>query len=288
MSAAESVAVACVCGIRHVRSALPIERLSPRINYIKGVSRIYSVFPWMGTGLDIYAIERLTHRQVRQHIEKSPAVIVPLGGCEPFGGAGELGAGSVCAYAVAGELSKRCGVLTAPLIPFGCSTPYIAFSGAAGVKPRTFVNMLCEILHGYVFQGVARIILVSAAPFNREPAAEALRRLGVKYPGVKTAFFDINTVLPDDKDIDFDRDDGLLLSILSYIRQKCAGDNIVAKLVDKGQYKTWRRRGRDPQKFRAICPDGLILSPDAGITIDRGREYFDGIVNAISEKIKVL
>ncbi|MCL2218461.1 MAG: 2-amino-4-hydroxy-6-hydroxymethyldihydropteridine diphosphokinase [Chitinispirillia bacterium] len=257
-------------------------------------------------------IERLTHLQIRRHIEKSPAVILPLGGCEPFGGAGEVGAESACVLEVARELSQRCKILVAPLIPLGCSSPFIAFSGAAGVKPRTFVNMLCEVLNAYVFQGISRIFLVSAAPFNREPAAEALRRVEEKHRGaVKTAFFDLNTVLCGDGGRDFDRDDGLILSVLSYIRHKsngidgipnailddapCMGGRprqpeiagINVKNVDPNQYKTWKRRGRDPQKFRAICPDGLILSPDNNeITPACGKEYFDRIVNAIHEKIK--
>jgi len=257
---------------------------------------------------DIFDIGRLTHLQVSRRIERCPAVIVPLGGCEPFGGAGELWTESECVLEISRELSRRTQVLMAPMIPFGCSTPFISFSGAVGVKPRTFVNMLCEILHGYVFQGISRIFLVSAAPFNREPAGEVLRRMGVKYPGIKTLFFDVNTILRDDKGVDFDRDDGLMLSILSYIRQKsanndmsCRGGNlppavndntspavdvINAKPIDAVQYKTWKRRGRDPQKFKAICPDGLLLSPNNNdITAARGKEHFDAIITIIKEKI---
>jgi creatinine amidohydrolase/Fe(II)-dependent formamide hydrolase-like protein len=188
----------------------------------------------------------------------------------------------------------------APLIPFGCSTPFISFPGAAGVKPRTFVNMLCEILHAYVFQGVNRIFLVSTAPFNRAPAAEALRRMEIKYRGIKTAFFDINTLLRDNVGVDFDRDDGLILSILSYIRQKQpddAGGRVNGDICGAArprppaaaQYKTWKKRGKDPQKFKAICPDGLILSPDNDdISAERGRDCFNRITGIIHEKIKVL
>jgi creatinine amidohydrolase/Fe(II)-dependent formamide hydrolase-like protein len=255
-------------------------------------------------GMDTYAVEGLTHRQASRCIESVRAIIVPLGGCEPFGSAGELGAGSVCVEAVAGELSARCRILSAPLIPFGCSMPFISFTGAAGVKPRTFVNMLCEILHAYVFQGVDRIFLVSAAPFNKEPVTEVLRRMGAKYPKVKTAFFDINTVLRGGKGADFDRDDELILSVSAYLRgiQRGESSGVDAETADGGvaldrvppsqtfkeQYRVWKRRGRDPQKFRKICPDGLLLSPDMEISPKQGQIYFERITDAIQKKITAI
>ncbi|MCL2183600.1 MAG: creatininase family protein [Chitinispirillia bacterium] len=235
---------------------------------------------------NIYDIERLTHEEVRRRIGEVPAVIFPLGGCEPFGAVGEVGAESACALEIARELSRVSGILIAPLLPFSCSGPFISFAGAAAVKPHTFVNMLCDILHSYVFQGINRIFLVNAAPFNWGPADEVMRRMTLKYPGLKMAFFDINTVLNGDKASDLDRDDGLILSLLSYIRLK-PFEGIDAKPLDKEEYKVWKRRGRDPQKFQAICPDGLMLPPDSGsITPAGGKELFERIVSAVHEKIK--
>jgi len=249
------------------------------------------------TGNGAYNLERLCTSQARERIALCPALILPLGGCEPFGGMGTLGTESVCAYKVAQELSGRFGILTAPLIPYGCSTPFISFAGAGGVKPRTFVNMLCEILHGYVFQGVRRIFLINAAPFNAEPAAEALVRLEAKYPEVKGVLFNIGDYDTEgaEKSCDTDRNDALLLSLLAYLSPDMFKDN-APKALTKGnapkalikEYWGWRKRGRDPRKLAALFPEGTFLAADAHISGQQGKRFFERIIEEISVKIEEL
>ena len=231
-----------------------------------------------------YNIESLTHEQIVRHIKERPAVIIPLGGCEPFGGVAAVGTESVCVAEIAGELSKRCNILVAPLIPFGCSAPFMSFAGSAGVKPRTFVNMLCDISHAYIFQGVKKIFLINAAPFNKEPMAEAARRLEAKYPQVSVAAFDINACMGSDAGID--RNDALLLSLLSYLRPELfTNEPICYNKIPQDQYRTWKKRGRDPQKLRKLSPNGLLLTSQPDICSTRGQEYFELIVETISKEM---
>jgi hypothetical protein len=258
------------------------------------------------SGVGVCELERLTYVRARQLIDECPAIIVPLGGCEPFGGIGGLGIESYCAAGIAKELSLRCRVLTTPVIPFGCSTPFIGFAGAAGLKPRTFINMLCDILRAYIFQGVEKIFLVNAAPFSREPAAEAAKRLMSAHLRVTALLFDINTVLRgdikggggdggkshiNDKNTCFDRDDALLLSIYAYLRQqKFDGiDQVVKKNIRQEQYRTWKKRGADPQKLRKLFPNGLLLQPDvdinSAINSERGEENFRRIIELLQKEI---
>jgi len=267
------------------------------------------------TGSDICELERLTYLQARRFIDERPALIVPLGGCEPMGHFGALGAESVCAASIAKKLALLCRILLAPVIPFGCSTPFIGFAGAAGVKPRTFVNMLLDILHAYIFQGIEKIFLISAAPFNVKPTVEAVNRLMTAYPQVTVLLLDINTILMrnikdggdkgginintdigsrkknKDTGVGFDRDDALLLSIYAYLRQENFDgiDSIICSNVDEARYRTWQKRGMDPQKLRKLFPDGLLLSSgtdiNSVISIECGRESFDRIVETLRKEI---
>jgi creatinine amidohydrolase/Fe(II)-dependent formamide hydrolase-like protein len=230
---------------------------------------------------EAYEIERLTHEQVRVYIEERPAVVVPLGGCEPLGAIGMMGAESVCVSEIAKEVSRRCRILTAPLVPFGCSTPFMSFPGASGVKPRTFINMLCDILHAYVFQGVGRIIIISAAPFNREPAEEVLKRIVSRYPKVRIVFFDINSMLGGQNN-GIDRNDALLLSLFMYLRPDVSiHQNWTGRQNWIDQYRVWKKRGRDPEKLKKLCQDGLLMMEDGEISQELGRDYFERIVGMI-------
>ncbi|MCL2689524.1 MAG: creatininase family protein [Chitinispirillia bacterium] len=246
---------------------------------------------------NVYNIEQLCTFEVKERISQSPVLIVPLGGCESFGSFGAVGAESLCVKKVTDALSARFSVLTSATIPFGCSTPFISFAGAAGVKPRTFINMLCEILHGYVFQGICKIFLVNAAPFNINPAAEAIRRLEKKYHQVKCVFFnicdcDINDIKKLNKNVD--RDDELILSLVSYLspdmikEKKCGLTPSQSKIVNDTEYKNWKKRGRDPQKLAALFPQGTFLAQDAEFCADQGELFFERIVENASARLEAL
>jgi len=269
-----------------------------------------------------YRVDLLTHGQAFERLAARPAVILPLGGCEPFGGAGPIGVETLCAARISDELSVRCRVLAAPPLPFGCSTPFISFHGASGVKPRTFINMLCDIIHAYALQGAARVFLVNAAPFNKTPALEAAKRIEKKYGGVKVFVFDVNTLAgtvnntggvdnvnavnnsrnnKDNTDYRADRADAALLAIAAYLGQEPV--NVDTSVIDKSginptgrksvtadQYRAWKKRGADPQKLRKLFPEGLLLPSDGGglidITPQRGKELFDRVAGFMQERIE--
>jgi len=245
-----------------------------------------------------YRVDLLTSGQVAEHLAERPAVILPLGGSEPFGGIGGIGVETLCAERIANELSTRCRILSAPTLPYGCSTPFMAFPGAAGVKPRTFINLLCEIIHSYILQGAKRIFLINAAPFNKTPAAEAAKRIEKKYAGAKIFLFNLNELVYGADGADnadrIDRADAALLAIARYLKHEPANfdtSSIKSARVTPNQYRAWRKRGADPQKLRKLFPDGLLLpQPDDGapiidITPERGKELFDRAVTSIQEQI---
>jgi creatinine amidohydrolase/Fe(II)-dependent formamide hydrolase-like protein len=197
---------------------------------------------------------------------------------------------SLCAKGVADSLSERFGVLTSALIPYGCSTPFISFAGAAGVKPRTFINMLCEILHGYIFQGICKIFAVNAVTFNAEPAAEALRRLEAKYSHVKCVLFNIDGGAMKSG---VDRNDELILSLAAYLdpymfKKEGALPQIQSRNVSEAEYRSWRKRGRDPQKLAALFPQGTFLASDAQLSAEQGKLYFERIVEDASARLEAL
>jgi creatinine amidohydrolase/Fe(II)-dependent formamide hydrolase-like protein len=240
-----------------------------------------------------YRVDLLPAARAGEILRARPAVIFPLGACEPFGGAGAMGTPTVCAEGIAAELSARCRILRAPAVPFGCSTPFISFPGAFGVKPRVFVNMLCEIAGAHIFQGAKRIFAVSAAAFNREPALEAFKRIEAKHRGVRAMLFDINKIAGG-TGARIDREDAALMAMAA-----CLG--AAAPRIDDGinngnsgrgagidEYIKWKKRGADPQKLRKLFPDGLLLPKGAApidVTPEKGKGIFEFVVGAIQDEI---
>jgi len=157
------------------------------------------------------------------------------------------------------------------------------------------VNLLCEIIHAYVLQGVKQVFIVNAAPFNSQPATEAAKRIEAKYKGVKVSLFDVNTIIggvSTSLNPRIDRADTALLSMAAYLDQEHSIDTSGIdrrKSVTADQYRTWKKRGADPQKLRKLFPDGLLLldsNESIDITPERGKELFDRVVKVIQENIE--
>ena len=123
-----------------------------------------------------YHISRLSFKEIEQEIRRLPAVVLPLGGSEPSGSDMPLGLPSRCSEAIALALSCRHRMLMAPTLNYGCSTPYSAFGGAVGVKPRTLTNLLCEILRQFCRQGVRFVVIIDPLWDNGPALEEAMRR----------------------------------------------------------------------------------------------------------------
>ncbi|MCU0608798.1 MAG: creatininase family protein, partial [Chitinispirillaceae bacterium] len=136
-----------------------------------------------------YSLARLTFPEVESMLAHSRTLIVPLGGCEPCGETGCLGIATICAEHLAAALSSSLKIMCAPAIPIGCSTPYMAFGGTAGVSPRTLTNMLCETLRQYFFQGFTKVILIDLLADNSDAVDLALRRLKNSHPACTAMVF---------------------------------------------------------------------------------------------------
>lgn len=244
-----------------------------------------------------HSLPYLSFHEVNNVFKRRPALIVPLGGCEPFANAA-LGTESVCCDRVAHALAERLDILVAPLLPFGCSVPFMSFPGSSGIKPRTFINLMLELIHCYIFQGITNLVLLNAAPFNCEPLKEVLKRLRKKYSEIRVTVFDFNLdsrirefASLDSTGCGNDRNEKLFLSLLSFLAPELLhgrkGEFSMKAASDK-KYRIWRKRGRDPQKYRSLFPNGLVCADAADCDPQKGRDIFEFLVNTAQSDISTL
>jgi creatinine amidohydrolase/Fe(II)-dependent formamide hydrolase-like protein len=241
------------------------------------------------------AIARLTFSEIEQEIARLPALILPLGGCEPYARFGALGIASAVAEALARELSRRMRMLCAPVLPLGCSTAFMSFGGSAGVKTRTMTNMLCEAVRMWFFQGIKTMVIIDALLDNREAVDLARRRLIASLPGNEPVVFALQ------------RD----ARVLDFIKKSLPGDEAyraefamlcMAAWIDPGlvrdadatgkpwsggpeRFRTWRKRGGDPEQFRKIAPDCSCSGAAHAYRAEFGKELFEFIVSLAEETV---
>jgi creatinine amidohydrolase/Fe(II)-dependent formamide hydrolase-like protein len=243
------------------------------------------------------ALSHLTFREIEQEIERLTAIIVPLGGCEPWAGFGSLGIAAAVAGALAGELSARTRILMAPVITYGCSTPFASFGGSAGVKPRTMTNMLCETIRMWFFQGFSTVFLIDALMENKEAVDAAVRRLKSSHPHTTIEVFAIQ------------RDEGIrafaaqlsppgdelyrsefgMLSLAAWIDPALVrpphDQGRTAAGCTREQFKSWRKRGADPEQYRKRTPDCSSSSIAHHYNARAGQSIFEYILGIMEENV---
>ena len=247
-------------------------------------------------GPQIKCLSRCTFREVEQALSRLPVLILPLGGCEPYGACGSLGAATACAEALATALSEKIDALHAPALAFGCSTAYAAFGGTAGVKPRTMTNILCETIRRWSIQGFRTIIIIDSLFDNSEAVEAALKRLKNTSPGMKIISFP----LQHDEQVrafigrhvqgkESGRTEYGMLSLAAYIDPSLVrqtGRNDAAAAADTYRYGKWRRKGADPEQFRRLFPECSVSGTACRFDPDFGKELFGFIVQRLVDTTK--
>ena len=242
-------------------------------------------------------LSHLTFREIEKEIARLPALILPLGGCEPYGERGCLGAASACAEALASALSEKLHLLCAPALAFGCSTPYGAFGGTAGVKPRTMTNILCETIRQWYRQGFRTMVIVDSIYDNSEAVDLAVRRLRIDYPAMNVICFSLQRneqvrafIGQHFRKKEPGRAGSGILSMAAYIDRALVRDSAEGisqkAMPDARGLMSWRKRGADPDTYRRLFPDASDgMGGEYGADADFGRELFGFILQILVDAV---
>jgi creatinine amidohydrolase/Fe(II)-dependent formamide hydrolase-like protein len=239
----------------------------------------------------------LTFQEIEKELPRHPAIILPLGGCEPYGTSGALGAATACAEALAVALSKGRNILYAPPLAFGCSTAYGSFGGTTGVKPRTMANVLCETILRWYLQGFRNIIIIDSLYDNNGAVLAASRRLTSAHPGLDVLVFSLQRdervrafIARHSKEKEPGRNEYGLLSLAAHIDPalvRPAGQKVPGSPVDSKRFEAWRKRGADPQQFRKLFPESSVSNSACRFDPAFGKELFEFIVQVLVDTVNL-
>ena len=230
--------------------------------------------------------------EISKHLHRCPSLIVPVGSMEPIGLYTVTGVLTRCGEVLAEALSSKLQVLTAPSINYSCTTTFKSFEGCAGIKERTFTNMLTEICRYWIFQGFSRILLLSVSSENDTALNCVLKRLNHSNEKVKCFSLLSDTRVADlvsrnrvGKELG--RSEYLILSLVRFLFPELLRDSHRSgahRLPEPGEYRTWKKRGKDPQLFRKMFPDGSTSEISGKQSTETGKDLFNYIMKMLEEE----
>lgn len=228
--------------------------------------------------------DELSFEEFKNKISDNPTLIIPVGGYEPLGENIPLGIINKVTESVAEAVAKKVNCLSAPLLNYGYSTPFSSFEGNFTIKRNIFESVLRNMIWDTLGWGVCKILIINfttiPSDFFQRVIKSALKRGNIK----SVEIFDFQNskeirylVLEDKKD-----DIRLEKAILSLALSLGLLDNKNIEsnnFNNKSQYSKWRRRGRDPELFKKLFPQGIVCSDIKNCSVEEGEDLLEKITS---------
>jgi hypothetical protein len=239
-------------------------------------------------------ISLLTIADVEKYLLKNQSLIIPLGGLEPLGSTGAIGISGMCGDTLAVQLAKCCDSLVAPLLPYASSPLFKAFPGCVAMGSSGYETVLSSICKSFIYQGFKKILLLQSSLMPDDSVAAALKRVKSARNGGDVRLYNwqadprIVTFMKKEAGIEaFERLEHAQLLLASYINGECIRSGVFAgggSQPTVPQYKTWKKRGADPHKYRKLFPSGISSTKgDKNLSSDLGKKLFQYILDCMIE-----
>ncbi len=235
------------------------------------------------------SIANLTYPEIEEHIRRGAALLVPLCTTEPYGNAAVLGCCDIVGRAVARCAADRTSSLCAPPLAYGCGSGLRAFPGTVAVKPRTLASLITQTLHGWYLQGLRHLWVIDGGWNNAAPVRDALERV-LRFDGLRGGVF---SWVRDSRVrsywahiggcSDGGRAEHAILSMAAFLTPSSVRPHAGAAGSESSErlWPRWRRRGQDPELFRALFPSAFVSSTPPAPDRARGERLFTHVVDTI-------
>lgn len=230
-------------------------------------------------------LQHQTWQEVERYLERSNAIILPIGSTEQHGPNGLIGTDAICAEVIAREVGQAAEALVGPTIGVGIAVHHMDFAGTMTVRPSTLI----AIIHDYVLSlsrhGFRRFFFINGHGGNIATVQAAFSEVYAAFEGAigvrqqqelrcrLANWWDGKVMASLSKEIFGDEDGSHATASEVAVTQFVYPDTIKSALIDPPKAPSGRFHG--PADYRRRFPDGRIGSNPGLATPDKGRRFYE-------------
>lgn len=229
---------------------------------------------------------------VEAYLERSKAIILPIGSMEQHGPSGLIGTDAICPEVIAKEAAaENPDVLVGPTFNVGCAQHHLAFPGSMTLRPSTMIAAITDWTHSlrrhgferfYWFNGHGGNVATIAAAFAEIHAERSLA--GPDTPLAQLSlrqcnWWELPSVMETCRRL-HPRNEGAHATPSEVAVTYAAYPDQVRDVVLEPKVAPMGSFG-DAEDYRATFPDGRIGSDPSQATVDNGREIIQSAAQAL-------
>ncbi len=228
---------------------------------------------------------------VIEYLKRRSTVLVPIGSLEQHGDAAPLACDTIIPVRLCAAAGMRTGTAVTPAVTFGMSENHMGFAGTVTLQPGTLSAVARDISISLYTHGFTKILFLSGHGGNRSPVTDGLNRASEVCPAADLRYLlykDLPGAVEKQRNL-FCPDPGYHVTVTEV--------SMVWHLMGREMpdFEKIRFPPEPPlgaimsrEKWKEIYPDGGAGSDLKFVSEDKGREYFDFLVNSLCHYVNEL
>lgn len=98
-----------------------------------------------------------TWQEIELYLERSKAIVIPIGSTEQHGPNGMIGTDAICPEVVAKAAGEESGLLVGPTFNVGIAQHHMGFPGSMTLRPSTMIATIVDWVNSLAHHGFTRI-----------------------------------------------------------------------------------------------------------------------------------